>query len=122
MLLAQYRVLDLTGPLGYVCGKVMSDLGADVVKIEPPGGDERNLYWIASNAGKRSVTLDLEKDRDLFCKLAARADFILETFAPGTLNYDELRKGNPGLIMVSITPFGQSGPYAHYKASDLEIM
>jgi crotonobetainyl-CoA:carnitine CoA-transferase CaiB-like acyl-CoA transferase len=122
MLLAPYRVLDLTGPLGFVCGKVMADLGADVVKIEPPAGDERDLYWIAANAGKRSVTLDLEKDRDLFRKLAAKADFIIETFAPGTLNYDELRKANPGLIMVSITPFGQSGPYAHYKASDLEIM
>ena len=121
-LLAPYRVLDLTGPIGYVCGKVMSDLGADVVKVEPPGGDVRDLFWIAGNAGKRSVTLDLEKDRDLFRKLAAKADFILESFEPGTLNYDELRKSNPALIMVSITPFGQSGPYAHYKASDLEIM
>src|SRR2546430_8417579 len=122
MLLAPYRVLDLTGPLGYVCGKVMSDLGADVVKIEPPCGDERDLFWIATNAGKRSVTLDLKKDIDLFRKLAAKADFILESFAPGTLNYDELCKANPAWSMVSITPCGQSGPYAYYKAADLEIM
>ena len=101
-LLAPYRVLDLTGPLGFVAGKVMADLGADVVKIEPPGGDVRNLFWIAANAGKRSVVLDLhsEKGRDLFRQLAAKADFVLESFKPGTFDYEDLRALNPALIVV----------------------
>lgn len=134
MLLEPYRVLDLTGPLGFVAGKVMADLGADVIKIEPPGGDPSRqwrdgLFWAATNAGKRSITLDLEEDRDrmVFRKLARKADFILESFRPGTLNimtlgYVVLCRDNPGLIMVSITPFGQYGPYAQFEASDLEIM
>lgn len=124
MLLAPYRVLDLTGPLGFVAGKVMADLGADVVKIEPPDGDVRDLYWMATNAGKRSVVLDLEDERgrDLLRALAARADFIFESFAPGNLDHEELRERNPALIVVSITPFGQNGPYAQFRASDIEIM
>ncbi|HEY8130431.1 MAG TPA: CoA transferase [Thermoanaerobaculia bacterium] len=133
MLLKPYRVLDLTGPLGFVAGKVFADLGADVVKIEPPGGDpprtEQNLYWIAANAGKRSITLDLQTDsgRQTLRRLAAKADFVLESFPPATLEswgigYEVLSADNPKLIMVSITPFGQSGPYANFQASDLEIM
>src|SRR5436309_1851706 len=133
MLLKPYRVLDLTGPLGFAAGKVFADLGADVVKIEPPGGDaartEQNLYWVAANAGKRSITLDLQREsgRQTLRALAAKADFLLESFPPGTLEswsvgYEVLRAENPGLIMVSITPFGQDGPYADFEASDLEIM
>src|SRR5262245_41018305 len=75
MLLAPYRVLDLTGALGYVCGKVLADLGADVVKIEPPGGDPRDLYWVASNAGKRSVVIDV--DSETLRRLIAKADFLI---------------------------------------------
>ncbi len=126
MLLAPYRVLDLTGPLGFMTGKVMADLGAEVVKVEPPAGDpartRQKFFWMATNAGKRSITLDLQSEGKIFRQLAAKADFILESFPPGTLDYQALRADNPGLIMVSITPFGQSGPYAHYQASDLEIM
>ena len=112
MLLAPYRVLDLSGPLGYLAGKLLADLGADVVKVEPPGGDperrwppcaegagrERHgLYWLALNAGKRGVTLDLEQEagRARLGRLAARADFLVESFPPGTLEakglgYDDL--------------------------------
>jgi crotonobetainyl-CoA:carnitine CoA-transferase CaiB-like acyl-CoA transferase len=128
MLLAPYKVLDVTGPLGFVAGKVLADLGADVVKVEPPGGDpsrsQQPLFWIAANAGKRSITIDLESDsgKSLFRKLASNADFIVESFPPGTLSYETLRAENPKLIMVSITPFGQSGPYADFQASDIEIM
>ena len=134
MLLRSYRVLDLTGPLGFVTGKVLADLGADVIKIEPPGGDPARewrdgLYWAATNAGKRSITLDLHDSADQarFRELARKTDFILESFRPGTLNerglgYIVLSRENPGLIMVSITPFGQYGPYARFEASDLEIM
>ena len=143
MLLAPYRVLDLTGPLGYMAGRVLADLGADVVKIEPPGGDParrfqpavdtpdgaQSVFWLAANANKRSVTLDLQRNegRELFRRLAAKADFVLESFAPGTLEswglgYAELSRLNPRLILLSITPFGQTGPYSRFQGSDLEIM
>ena len=132
MLLNGYRALDLTGPLGFLCGKILADLGADVIKIEPPGGDpargspgsSENLSWLACNANKRGITLDLESEPGcaLFRRLAKKADFILETFAPGRLDYGALSQENRGLILVSITPFGQGGPYRDYQASDLEIM
>src|ERR687886_1299060 len=93
--LAPYRVLDLTDSWGYLCGKVFGDLGADVVKVEPPGGNpdrgvgpffheqpdpERSLYWFAYNTSKRGITLDLETatGRDLFLRLAAGVDFVIE--------------------------------------------
>ena len=134
MLLTPYRVIDLTDPLGFVAGKVFADLGADVIKIEPEGGDPSRawrdgLYWAAMNAGKRSVTLNLDSGRDQIAlrELTRDADFVLESFRPGTLDerglgYTTLCCDNPRLIMVSITPFGQLGPYAHFEASDLEIM
>ena len=119
----------------------MGDLGADVIKIEPPGGEssrtvgpfyqdipnrERSLYFWHYNTSKRGVTLDLETEdgRRLFRKLAEGADVILETFRPGYmeslgLGYEELKEGNPGLIMCSLTPFGQTGPWKDYLTSDL---
>ena len=129
--LAPYRVLDLSDESGYSCGKILADLGADVVKIEPPGGDaarlvdpEKNLYFISYNAGKRGITLNVHspRGRDLLNRLAARADFLIETFPPRTLDFEELRELNPRLIQVSITPFGQTGPYSNYKGSDLIVM
>jgi crotonobetainyl-CoA:carnitine CoA-transferase CaiB-like acyl-CoA transferase len=142
--LAPYRVLDLTDSWGYLCGKILGDLGADVVKVEPPGGDpdrgvgpffheepdpERSLYWFAFNTSKRGITLDLScaTGRELFLRLAARADFVLESFAPGHLtalglDYPVLREANPRVILTSITPFGGEGPYAAYKGTDLEAM
>lgn len=144
MLLKPYRVLDLTGSLGFLCGKILGDLGADVIKIEPPGGDPsrrlpphlrndgdppQGLYWLALNVNKRGITLDLQSraGHSLFLRLAKKADFVLESFPPGTLDkwglgYGELRKENPGLILVSITPYGQEGPYRNFQGSDLEIM
>ncbi|HKC66045.1 MAG TPA: CoA transferase [Pyrinomonadaceae bacterium] len=143
-LLSPYHVLDLTGSLGFLTGKIFGDLGADVIKVEPPGGDAarrlppflknghaqtQSLYWLAHNANKRGVTLNLKSSegRKLFSKLATRADFILESFLPGTLEdwgmgYEELSRENPGLILVSITPYGQEGPYKDFLADDLEIM
>src|SRR3989475_10680648 len=144
MLLAPYHVLDLTGPLGFLTGKIFGDLGADVIKIEPPGGDRsrrqppflnngngcrESLYWLAYNTNKRGVTLNLEneKGRELFYRLATESDFIIESFPPGAraglgAAYNELSRQNPGLILVSISPFGQEGPYKHLQGSDLEIM
>jgi len=144
MLLKPYRVLDLTGPLGFLTGKIFGDLGADVIKIEPPGGDPsrrmpphlntdhnlpQSLYWLAFNVNKRGITLDLETQtgRSLFLRLAEKADFVLESFPPGTLErwglaYDRLSEENPGLILVSITPYGQEGPYRDFQGFDLEVM
>ncbi len=140
-LLHPYRVLDLTGEQGQACGKLLADLGADVIKVEPPGGDparrrgpfvddesgpDRSLRWLAWNANKRSVSLDLNDaaGRDRFLRLVQSADFVLESFAPGHLDqlrlgYDKLAQINPRLILVSISPFGQSGPYRDYKATDI---
>jgi crotonobetainyl-CoA:carnitine CoA-transferase CaiB-like acyl-CoA transferase len=144
MLLPPYRVLDLSGPLGFLTGKILADLGADVIKVEPPGGDpsrdwppfrtlaggrRESLFWSASNAGKRGITLDLaaEGARYVFRQLARDADVVIETFAPGYLasiglGYEALRRENPRLVLVSITPYGQHGPSSAAEASDIEIM
>ena len=140
-LLDSYRVLDVTNHRGQFCGKILADLGADVVKIEPPGGDpsrrigpfldddqdpEKSLHWFAYNTSKRSVVLDIEDRgrRDLLLELIKDAKFLIESFRPGYmaeqgLSYEAIRRANPGIIVVSITPFGQTGPYAQYKDSDL---
>jgi crotonobetainyl-CoA:carnitine CoA-transferase CaiB-like acyl-CoA transferase len=143
-LLSSFRILDLTDELGFLCGKILGDLGADVVKVERPRGDparligpfyrdqihpEKSLYWFAFNNNKRGITLNLESPhgRDMFAKLAARADFVIESFLPGrsrelNLSYDALSRIQPRLVVTSITPFGQTGPYERFKASDIEIM
>ena len=135
------RVLDLSGDLGVYCGKLMADVGADVIKVEPPGGDdmrrigpfvddaeplENSIHWRHYNTNKRSITLDIEADAGvgLLQRLAATADVVLESFSPGYLatkglGYDDLVGINPGLIYASLTPFGQTGPYRDYKSSDL---
>jgi len=140
-LLSPYRVLDLTDERGLLAGKILADLGADVIQIEPPGGSparnlgpfhgddplpEKSLFWWAYAANKRSITLDLEqKDgQALLEKLVVEADFLIESFSPGYLeglglDYERLAKINPKLVMVSISPFGQDGPYSHYQATDI---
>src|SRR5919109_2931972 len=142
--LTGYRALDLTDEKGVLCGKILADLGVDVIKLEPPGGDparrlgpfaedipnpERSLFWWAFNANKRSITLDLTKPqgRDLFLRMVRVADFIIESFVPGELeclglSYHTLAQVNPRVILTSITPFGQTGPYATYRATDLVVM
>ncbi len=143
-MLNPYRVLDLTTERGLLCGQILADLGADVIKIEPPGGSparklgpfyqdqedaENSLYWWAYNRNKRGVTLDITRSegRDILRRLAQGAKFLIESDNPGTLakyglSYDELAADNPGLIYVSITPFGQDGPKASYADSDLIIL
>ena len=129
MLLEPYRVLDCTGQLGWLTGRLLADLGADVIKIEPPGASLNAPDWRANNANKRLLSLDLESEagRGAFLKLAAEADFLLETAGPGStlaefFDPDTLRQANPRLIHVSITPFGRTGPRAGWQASDLELM
>ena len=139
--LSGLRVLELADEKGQFCGKLMADLGADVVKIEPPGGEatrssgpflddiphpDRSLSFWHYNTSKRGVTLDLEADegRALFRRLVSTADVVLETFAPGYLaslglSYDALSVADPKLIMCSLTSFGQSGPWRDYRSSDL---
>lgn len=135
------RVLDLTDEKGLFCGKVLGDFGADVIKIEKPGGDaarnigpfykdipdpEKSLFWFVTNTSKRGITLNLElpDGQDIFRKLVKTADVVVESFQPGYvdsigLGYADLKRIKPDIIVTSITPFGQSGPYAHYQATDL---
>jgi benzylsuccinate CoA-transferase BbsE subunit len=139
--LEPYRVLDLTQAIGWTCGKLLADLGADVIKIEPPGGDlgrrvgpfyrdaphpERSLAWFAAHTNKRGITLNLETadGQALWLALVRGADFVVESFPPGFLErrgigFRRVSEWHPRLIWTSITPFGQSGPYAHYRASDM---
>ena len=139
--LSNLRVLELADEKGQFCGKLMADLGADLIKVEPPGGDavrsvgpflddipdpNRSLSFWHYNTSKRGVTLDIESGdgRELFLRLASTADVVLETFAPGhlaslDLGYETLNAANRKLIMCSLTPFGQSGPWRDYLSSDL---
>jgi crotonobetainyl-CoA:carnitine CoA-transferase CaiB-like acyl-CoA transferase len=140
--LPPYRVLDLTAGGSLLGGRLLADLGADVVQIEPPAGSpsriapyykniadpEKSLFWWAYAANKRGITLDIGKPegRDLFRRLAAHADAVIESFPPGYLEslglgYADLARLNPGLVLASITPFGQKGPKADWPASDLTV-
>ena len=140
-LLAGYRVLDLTSSLGALCGKLLRDLGMEVLKIEPPGGDstrreppfakghahrEGSLRFAYLNAGKRSVTLGIDKPsgQKLLLDLVERTDIMVEDFTPGQLaalglGYAAMIERQKKLILVSISGFGQDGPYAHFKTTDI---
>jgi len=135
------RVLDLSGPLGNYAGKLFGDLGADVVLVEPPQGSglrhqppflddrpgiESSLAFAYHNTSKRGITLDLDKgeDQSRLRRLIESADVLIETERPGVMNerglgYEALSALRPSLVMLSITPFGQTGPYAQYQAEDI---
>jgi crotonobetainyl-CoA:carnitine CoA-transferase CaiB-like acyl-CoA transferase len=135
------RVLELSDEKGVYCGKLLADMGADVIKIERPGGDatrgippfwrdepdpQGSLFFLYMNTSKRGVTLDLTRSEGqaLFKQLAGTADVIVETLPPGALDelglgYDRLKRANPALVLTSITGFGQSGPHRDFKSSDL---
>lgn len=142
--LGDLTVLDLTDEKGMYAGKLLADMGAEVIKVEPPGGDAargigpfvndrpdsaRSLFFWYHNTSKKGITLDIRlgAGRELLERMAHRADIILESFTPGTMEafgvgYDRLSRSNPLLIMTSITGFGGTGPYRHYKTSDLVAM
>lgn len=139
--LKRFRVLDLTDLQGQFAGKILADLGLEVIKVEPPGGDavrrlapfrdrvpdpEASLPFLYLNSNKKSITLNLEREegRELLKTLARQSDILLESFPPGEMErwgagYQALAQENPGLVMASITGFGQEGPYASYRSSDL---
>ena len=143
-MLKDFRVLDLTTEEGHLCGKILGDLGSDVIKVERPGGDgvrnkgpfykskpdpEKSLNWYAFNANKRGVTLDLEpKDgKEILKRLIKKADCVVESFPVGTmgnlgLDYPRLKEINKRIILTSISPFGQEGPYKNHKGSDIVCM
>jgi crotonobetainyl-CoA:carnitine CoA-transferase CaiB-like acyl-CoA transferase len=140
-LLKGVRMLDLTDEKGALCGKMFADMGAEVIKVEPPQGcptrqippfldDEpgldHSLHFLAYQAGKRSITLNLENadGRDLLKELVQRADFLVEAFPLAHLEsiglgYETLAKLNPRLIHATLTPFGDKGPGKDYKAADI---
>lgn len=142
-MLAPYRVLDLSDERGLLGGQILADLGADVIAVEPRGGSsarrigpflggdenpDRSLHWSAYARNKRGVALDLDdaEDRRSFLALVDGADFLIESGAPGALasrglGYADLAARNPGLVYVSISPFGQDGPKANYAATDLIV-
>jgi crotonobetainyl-CoA:carnitine CoA-transferase CaiB-like acyl-CoA transferase len=142
-MLSSYRVLDLTDHRGELASMTLGDLGADVIKIEPPEGSssrrfppfledapegERSLTYFAFNRNKRGITLDLSSDagKAELLRLVEGTDFLFESAAPGAmaakgLGFDELSRVNPRLIYTAITPYGQDGPYADFAASDLTL-
>jgi len=142
--LERYRILDLTSEPGFLAGKLLGDLGAEVIKIEAPGGDaerrrgpfvggapdpERSILWLALNTSKRSVTLNLDtaRGREIFLSLCKWADAVIESAGPADpqslaahgLGYETLTAVNPQLVMCCISPFGQTGPYSTLRGSDI---
>ncbi|MCX6022952.1 MAG: CoA transferase, partial [Chloroflexi bacterium] len=137
------RVLDLSQKVvGPFCTKLLADMGAAVLKVEPPSGDpargygpfrddpdpEAAGYFLHLNTSKRGITLNIESaaGQDLLRRLVRNADIVVESFTPGYLaslglGYDDLARENPSLILVSITPFGQTGPKAGWQGSELTM-
>ncbi len=143
-LLPGVKVLDVgQGISGPCCAKILAQMGAEVIKVEPPEGDlarqmgpfpgdiphpEKSGLFLAMNANKQGITLDLSSpgDAEAFRNLAAGADIVIENPPPVSLEghglgYESLKNANPGLIFTSITPFGNRGPYKDFKATDLVL-
>jgi len=129
-MLNDYRVLDLTDSSGIFCGYVLAQLGAQVVALEPPGGQpervDHKLLWQSYARGKQSLEIDIDTERGRFEKLLRQSDFLIESYTQEerdrlTLNYEQLAEINPGLIVVSITPFGLGGPRSDWPATDLTV-
>jgi crotonobetainyl-CoA:carnitine CoA-transferase CaiB-like acyl-CoA transferase len=138
--LSGLRIIELGDERGYLAGKILADMGAEVVKVEPPGGDpgrrrgspvsgETSVAWLAMNTSKRSVVLDLgdAADAERLRGLLAGADVLLETLGPKALNSlgfsrAALTETNARLVHCSITPFGTDGPRADFRGHDLVVV
>jgi len=137
-MLSPYRVLDLTDEKGLLCGKLLGDLGADVIKVEkmlggddtrrsvPPDIDGESAAFMMMNRNKRGIAVNLkdEKGKEVLRRLLREADVVIENYRRGTMEklgmgYDELKKINPGLIYAEISGFGRTGPYADRGGFDL---
>jgi crotonobetainyl-CoA:carnitine CoA-transferase CaiB-like acyl-CoA transferase len=138
------RVIELCTEAGAWAGKLLADMGADVIKVEPPTGSitrtyapfyhdephpDRSLFYWHYNTSKRAITLDLEQEagREAFRRLVASADVLIEDQPPRQmaawgLDYPDLSKDHPELIMTSLTPFGRSGPRSTEQATDLTLL
>ena len=135
-------MLDLSEDIaGSFCGRLLADYGADVLKLEPPTGaalrrmgpffgddphPEKSLFYLLMNLNKKGATLNLETvtGRNILKRLVPHVDVVIECYRPGYLaglgvGYDDLRAENPSLIMTSITPFGQTGPYSQYLGEEV---
>ncbi len=136
------KVLDLSEDIaGSFCARLLADYGADVLKLQPPGGaalrrmgpffhddphPEKSLFFLVLNLNKKSATLNLDTSlgRSILQRLTQHVDVIVESFQPGHLaslglGYPDLQKLNPSLVMTSITPFGQDGPYSQYQGEEI---
>ncbi|MCH8351992.1 MAG: CoA transferase [Chloroflexi bacterium] len=136
------KVLDLSQDIaGSFCARLLADYGAEVLKLEPPGGaalrrmgpffqddphPEKSLFFLVLNLNKKGATINLESatGRAIFKELIEHVDVVVESYQPGYLaslglGYDDLEQLNPGLVMTSITPFGQDGPYSQYQGEEI---
>ena len=142
-MLSSYKVLDLADRKGMFCGYILAHLGAEVIAVEPPGGSsardlapfardrdgpERGLWWQAYGRGKSSLVLDLDSQSGgaRLRELAADADILVESFSAAEarrlgVDYETLAAVNPGLVCVSVSPFGRTGPKADWPATDLTV-
>ncbi len=139
-----FRILDLSGESGFLAGMLLAQLGAEVIKGEPPRGDaarwrgpfvggvaepDRSILWLALNSGKRGVTVDLSRDagRDVFQKLCGSAAAVIHSRdglseLGSEIAYDTLCQLHPSLVLCVISPFGLQGPYREYRGSDLSAV
>lgn len=137
-----FRVLEIAHPGVAPCGRLLAEAGLDIIKVEPPQGSverswlpqvkagnlQTSAYTLFHDTGKQSITLDLSADQGatLFLRLVEQADVVLEGARPGQLagwglGYEALAQRNPAIVLASITPFGQTGPYSHFAANDLVV-
>lgn len=129
MMLEGRLVLDCSDQQGWLAGRILADLGAEVVKLDAPGTDRNDPSWQAYNVNKCTLDVDVltQAGRKSFDSLVARADIVIACYRPGTplaavFDYDRLCALNPQVIVVAIAPFGLTGPRAAWKASDIELM